>query len=98
MKKILLGLVVASFSASVMAAELVTECQDYFKEADAALEASLETMKAQGLDPETVKAQYEASKTQFTALSADQQKSVCKQALDALEQAKKAQADAAAAK
>lgn len=50
------------------------------------------------IDPETVKAQYEASKTQFTALSADQQKSVCKQALDALEQAKKAQADAAAAK
>lgn len=62
MKKILLGLIVASFSASVMAAELVTECQDYFKEADAALEASLEAIKAQGLDPATVKAQYEASK------------------------------------
>ncbi len=97
MKKILLGLVAASFSMSVVAAELTTECENYFKEADAMLTASATEMKAQGVDVDTVKAQFEASKAQFTALSADQQKTVCTQALEAMAQAKKAQADAAAA-
>lgn len=95
MKKILLGLAAISFTASVTAAELVPECQNYFKEADTMLDTSLAEAKAQGVDPEKIKAQYEAAKSQFANLSVEQQTTTCKQALEALEQVKKAQADAA---
>ena len=97
MKKILLGLMIASTSLSAMAAELVSECQDYYKEADTMLSASLDAAKAQGVDPDMVKKQYEAAKEQLAALPAEQQKTACTQAAAALEQVKKAQADAAAA-
>lgn len=92
MKKVLLGLMIASASLSTMAAELVSECQTYYKEADSMLTASLEAAKAQGVDPEMVKKQYEAAKQQLAALPAEQQKATCAQAAAALEQVKKAQA------
>lgn len=95
MKKILLGLTAITFIGSVTAAELAPECQNYFKEADAILENSLTTAKAQGIDPATVKAQYEASKAQLATLTTEQQTASCKQAQEMLEQVKKLQADAA---
>lgn len=92
MKKILLGLVIASASLSAVAADLVSECQDYYKQADSVLESSLEAAKAQGMDTDTLRKQYEDSKNQVAALPEAQQKMACEQAKAALEQATKAQA------
>lgn len=98
MKKILLGLMIGSASLSTMAAELVTECQDYYKEADTMLPLALEAAKAQGMDEAVVKKQYEDSKAQLAALTADQQKAACTQAKAALVEVKKMQAAQAAEK
>lgn len=98
MKKILLGLMISSVSLSTMAAGLVAECQSYYKEADTMLPMALEAAKAQGVDADTVKKQYDNAKEQLAALPAEQQKAACTQAMTALEQVKKAQANAAAKK
>lgn len=95
MKKILLGFAIMALANSATAAEFAPECQSYFKEADVLLDVSLEAAKAQGVDPDAVKAQYEAAKNQLATLPDEQQTATCKQALNALEQVKKAQAEAA---
>ncbi|AZS50567.1 hypothetical protein DM558_07150 [Entomomonas moraniae] len=92
MKKILLGLMIGATSISAMAAELVTECQDYYKEADTMLPQALEAAKSQGMDEAVVKKQYEDSKAQLAALTPEQQKSACTQAKAALVEVKKMQA------
>lgn len=95
MKKVFLGLAAVAFTGVVMA-DLAPECDQYFKEADKAMAESIEAAKAQSPDLakqlEAAQSQYEAGKKQMASLPTDQQVSACKQGLQMLEQAKKAQA------
>lgn len=94
MKTIIVGFIVTLFTVSVSAAELTPECQNYLKEADVMFEASLPAAKAQGIDPEKIKAQYEASKAELSNLTIEQQIASCRQAQEMLERVKKLQSEA----
>lgn len=76
MKKVLLATLFSVFASSAMAADLHLTCEDFLKELSADM-------------PAEAKAQIDASRTQYAALSKDQQAAVCKESLDALKSSKK---------
>lgn len=96
MKNIMLVALLMSASSVAFSADLSKTCEDYYAAMDSHLEmtAANEAMKPQ-LD--AIKGQYEESKKQILAMPVEQQNTVCKAGLDALAQAKKMMADAAAA-
>lgn len=96
MKKIMLVALLMSASSVAFSADLSKTCEDYY----AAIDSYLDTVAANdAMKPQlgAIKGQYEESKKQISAMPVEQQNTLCKAGLDALEQTKKMTADAAAA-
>lgn len=85
MKKALLAMLLVSAASASYAADVSPTCQKYFDSVENFIEMAKAHPEAKA-QIDTLKTQFEQSKTQITALPAESQEQACKPALDAMEQ------------